>query len=176
MASRFFPALFGSGRLSSQPPPGTTQIENPGLRKAVSSRAVTGAEPGRTRRLGVPGLILLVEDDFILRGALVELLRGEGYVVECAANGIDALARLERPPQPSLILLDIMLPHMDGIEFRTAQRSSPAIADIPVIVMSAVGLSPREADELDLHQSFPKPLDTKKLLAAIKHASHPLPA
>jgi CheY-like chemotaxis protein len=116
----------------------------------------------------------LVEDDFILRGALVELLRGEGYLVECAANGIDALGRLARDPQPSLILLDIMLPHMDGIEFRAAQRSSPAIADIPVIVISAVGLSRQEANDLDLHQSFVKPLDTKKLLAAIKNASRPL--
>ena len=72
-----------------------------------------------------PALILLVEDDFMLRGSLAAVLKEEGYKVECAANALDALRRLERRPKPSLILLDIMLPYMDGLEFRAVQRSRP---------------------------------------------------
>jgi CheY-like chemotaxis protein len=115
-----------------------------------------------------PPSILLVEDDFVLRGTLSEILRDEGYAVECSANGLDALRRLERAPKPSLILLDIMLPYMDGLEFRAAQKSNPGIADIPVIVITAVGVLPEVAIELDLQQAFFKPLDRPRLLDAIK--------
>lgn len=121
-----------------------------------------------------PGVILMVEDDFILRGSLATVLLSEGYRVECAANALEALNRLERPPRPSLILLDIMLPYMDGLEFRTLQRKNIAIADIPIIVITAVGIRRDVADELDLHQTFSKPLDRPKLLAAIRR--HVAPA
>src|SRR6266478_10246396 len=87
-----------------------------------------------------PGFILLVEDDFMLRGSLATVLESEGYRVECAANALDALNRLERPPKPSLILLDIMLPYMDGLEFRALQRKTNDIADNPVLVTTEVGI------------------------------------
>ena len=116
--------------------------------------------------VGAP--ILLVEDDFMLRGSLAAVLNSEGYTVECAANALDALRRLERAPKPSLILLDIMLPYMDGCEFRALQRNKREIADITVIVITAVGLRAEVADDLDLHQTFFKPLDRPKLLDAIR--------
>jgi CheY-like chemotaxis protein len=115
-----------------------------------------------------PGLILLVEDDFVLRSSLATFLHAEGYRVESAANALDALRRLERAPKPSLILLDIMLPYMDGLEFRALQRATPAIADIPVIVITAVGVRPDVAAELDLRQALFKPLERPKLLHAIR--------
>jgi CheY-like chemotaxis protein len=115
-----------------------------------------------------PGLILLVEDDFMLRGSLGTLLETEGYRVESSANALDALQRLGRAPKPSLILLDIMLPYMDGLEFRAVQLRTRAIAEIPVIVITAVGIRPEVAAELDLGAAFFKPLDRAKLLAAIK--------
>jgi len=118
-------------------------------------------------------LVLLVEDDFILRRSLAEMLTLEGYEVECAANGLDALRRLERRPKPSLILLDIMMPYMDGLEFRAVQRSTPDIADIPVIVITAVGVRPDVAIELEFEQAFFKPLDTARLLDAIKKQCAP---
>jgi len=120
-----------------------------------------------------PALILLVEDDFMLRGSLAAVLQQEGYKVECAANALDALRRLERQPKPSLILLDIMLPYMDGLEFRAVQRASPDIADIPVIVITAVGVRPDIAAELDLRQSFFKPLERPRLLDAIRRHCTP---
>jgi CheY-like chemotaxis protein len=131
-------------------------------------------EPGERPAVGAQsGLILLVEDDFILRGALAELLQAEGYRVECAANGLDALRRLEHAPKPALILLDIMLPYVDGLEFRAIQRASSAIADIPIIVITAVGIRPEVARDLDLRQAFFKPLDQPRLLAAIRRHCAP---
>jgi CheY-like chemotaxis protein len=116
----------------------------------------------------LPGPILIVEDDFMLRGSLDQLLRTVGYRVECAANALDALRRLERPPKPSLILLDIMLPYMDGLEFRAVQRRTHKIADIPVIVITAVGMRPDIQEDLNLREMFFKPIDLPKLLAAIR--------
>jgi CheY-like chemotaxis protein len=120
-----------------------------------------------------PGLILLIEDDFMLRGSLATLLDAEGYRVESAANALDALQRLDRPPKPSLILLDIMLPYMDGLEFRAVQRRMRNIADIPVIVITAVGIRPEVASELELDTAFFKPLEPSRLLAAIKRVCPP---
>ena len=127
--------------------------------RSPDSRAIGAAEPG---------FILLVEDDFMLRGSLATVLGAEGYRVECEANALDALRRLERPPKPSLILLDIMLPYMDGLEFRALQRNMRDLADIPVIVITAVGIRPEIAADLDLVQAFSKPLDRPRLLAAIR--------
>jgi CheY-like chemotaxis protein len=110
----------------------------------------------------------LIEDDFMLRGSLATVLTSEGYHVECAANALDALRRLDRPPKPALILLDIMLPYMDGLEFRALQRRMPSVSDVPVIVITAVGIKREIAEDLDLRQTFFKPLDRPRLLDAIK--------
>ncbi|HET6280071.1 MAG TPA: response regulator [Polyangia bacterium] len=109
-------------------------------------------------------VVMIVEDDFMLRGALTELLRTEGYLVECFANGLTALKRLEESaPKPGVILLDIMLPYMDGLEFRQAQLSSP-FSDIPVVVMTAMKLSKTSAASLQAARTFFKPLDIPGLL------------
>jgi CheY-like chemotaxis protein len=131
----------------------------------LNARSVTGTDSN---------FILLIEDDFMLRASLAALLESEGYRVECAANAVDAFQRLERPPGPSLILLDIMLPYMNGLEFRALQRRTRAIADIPIIVITAVGIKPQVAEELDLRQAFSKPLDRRRLLSAIKRHCSPI--
>jgi CheY-like chemotaxis protein len=112
-------------------------------------------------------LILIVEDDFILRSALSELLRDEGYAIECAANGVEALRRVLRTPRPALVLLDIMLPHMDGLTFRATQLALPIVADIPVIVISAAGPG-RGGAGLAFAHIFMKPIDTPRLLSSIR--------
>jgi CheY-like chemotaxis protein len=134
-----------------------------------------GSAAGGAPTTAEPDLILLVEDDFMLRGSLAAVLDAEGYRVESAANALDALARLTRPPKPSLILLDIMLPYMDGLEFRALQRAQPNMADIPVIVITAVGVRPEVAAELDLQLSFFKPLERPRLLDAIRRHCTPRP-
>src|SRR5437762_11749160 len=81
--------------------------------------------------------VLAVEDDFDLRDALVPILEYEGHRVVSAANGQEALERLQTMPPPSLILLDLMMPVMDGEEFRARQLRDPTLASIPVVVVSA---------------------------------------
>ena len=113
-------------------------------------------------------LILLVEDDFVLRSSLLELLTAEGFRVECAADGREALRRLARTPAPALILLDIMLPYLDGFELRALQKRSPPVANIPVLVISAYDLDPRSVAELGLPPPLRKPLDVPVLLSKIR--------
>ena len=132
-----------------------------------------GSTGGASPATAEPPLVLLIEDDFMLRGSLAAILESEGYRVESAANALEALDRLTRPPKPSLILLDIMLPYMDGLEFRALQRAAPDMADIPVIVITAVGLQPEVAAELDLRQTFFKPLERPRLLDAIRRHCTP---
>ena len=113
-------------------------------------------------------LILLVEDDFVLRSSLSELLLAEGFRVECAADGREALRRLGRVPAPDLILLDIMLPYLDGFELRALQKRSPLTANIPVLVISAYDLDPESVAELGLPPPLRKPLDVPDLLSKIR--------
>ena len=83
--------------------------------------------------------ILLVEDDPELREALALVLESDGYVVVTAADGVEALERLHDRLRPRVIVLDLMLPVMDGFEFRVRQTEDPELAGIPVIVLSAGG-------------------------------------
>ena len=84
--------------------------------------------------------ILLAEDDQPLRDAMTELLNDAGYSVEAVSNGRDALDwLLDSPTPPKLILLDLMMPVMDGWQFLEAQQKAANTAAIPVVVLSASG-------------------------------------
>jgi CheY-like chemotaxis protein len=81
--------------------------------------------------------ILVVEDHEDIRESVVEVLRMEGFRVESAENGqaaLDIIGKLERP----LILLDMMMPVMNGWEFLEVRKSNPALSECPVVVVSAV--------------------------------------
>jgi CheY-like chemotaxis protein len=80
--------------------------------------------------------VLLVEDDQDIREALTELLQDEGYAVSSATNGEEALELLDHIERPSLILLDLVMPKMDGVEFLEHVKRTPH-AQIPVVVLSA---------------------------------------
>jgi CheY-like chemotaxis protein len=84
-----------------------------------------------------PCSLLIVEDDPDIAETLAELLDDRGYEVEIAGNGAEALRRLERPPRPGLILLDLTMPVMDGRQFRRVQLERPELASIPVVVLTA---------------------------------------
>lgn len=86
-----------------------------------------------------PKTVLLIDDDYDIRSVLCEVLEQEGFRVGVAVNGRDAVTYLEEKPSPSLILLDLMMPVMNGFEFRDIQIANPKWAGIPVIVMSADG-------------------------------------
>jgi CheY-like chemotaxis protein len=138
----------------------------------VNLQGTPDSDPATKARPQVAnGLILLVEDDFVLRSSLSEFLAGEGFRVDCCADGREAFRRLHVPPKPNIILLDIMLPHLDGFELRALQKKSPPIANIPVVVISAYDLDPQSVDELGLSLTLRKPLDLEKLLSTVRDAT-----
>ena len=112
--------------------------------------------------------ILVVEDDIELRDALGQLLEAEGYVVEYALDGGEALDRLEVPEPPCLILLDLMMPRVDGWQFRAAQVRNPRMAAIPVIVCSGAGNVGDKAASLGIPSYLQKPLDPDALLDLVR--------
>ncbi|WP_242343820.1 response regulator [Anaeromyxobacter terrae] len=111
--------------------------------------------------------VLVVEDDPDLRESVVELLALEGFSTEQAENGCAALRLLRREPAvPDLILLDLMMPVMNGWNFREAQLADPALAPIPVVVMSA-----QDCGDVEAHAKLQKPFEVADLLRAISQAS-----
>jgi CheY-like chemotaxis protein len=109
--------------------------------------------------------ILVVEDDDDIRDSLKELLEEEGYRVDTAANGQQALIKLQESELPRLILLDLMMPVMDGWQFQKELRDVPNLARLPVIVISASKFS---REPLNAAAFIPKPLDAGVLLETIE--------
>ncbi|MFT3764202.1 MAG: response regulator [Minicystis sp.] len=81
--------------------------------------------------------VLVVDDDEDIRQCLRELLADEGYTVETAVHGRQALDVLNRGERPCVMLLDLMMPVMDGVELLAHLRAHPDLAAIPVVVVSA---------------------------------------
>jgi CheY-like chemotaxis protein len=116
--------------------------------------------------------LLVVEDDENIRESLSDLLRDEGATPTTAANGHEALQELRTSRVPDLILLDLMMPVMDGWEFRVEQRSDEALATIPLIAMSADMSAKARAIAADAY--IRKPLDfsalVRRIRAVVDHA------
>jgi len=113
--------------------------------------------------------VLVVDDDALIRDTLATALSDEGYAVRVAGDGRAALATLGEW-RPDVIVLDLMMPVMDGRAFRTAQRAAPVTADIPIIVLSAAHNVQARAADLEAAAVFPKPFDLGALLDAVEHA------
>jgi CheY-like chemotaxis protein len=111
--------------------------------------------------------VLVVDDDPSIQGFLAEALSDEGYDVRAAANGREALT-IVREWRPDLILLDLMMPEMDGWAFRAEQRAMPGVSDVPVIVLSATRDLATKARDLEPAQVFAKPFDLEALLGTIE--------
>ena len=97
-------------------------------------------------------------------GRFLEL---EGFRVELASNGKQALDRLKAGVEPCVILLDLMMPVMDGWQFRRQQVNDQHLADIPVIVVSAAGKD--RIAEIDANAYLSKPVDLEQLLERVTH-------
>jgi CheY-like chemotaxis protein len=110
--------------------------------------------------------VLIVEDDEDLREMMAQLLTLEGFQTATVANGREALEYLHEAAKPDIILLDLMMPVMDGWEFRRQQQADPAIAPVPVIVLSA--LDQNRAATLDATAFLKKPLDFDRLLSLVR--------
>src|SRR5215208_4497205 len=85
--------------------------------------------------------ILVVEDEAIIRAFLADGLTDAGYEVETAENGADALDRLEAYA-PDVVLLDLLMPVMDGWAFLRERQDDPRLSTVPVVVLSAAGMEP----------------------------------
>src|SRR5678815_195059 len=97
----------------------------------------TALPASRFMKRTAPRTLLLVEDDPKIRDTIAEVLREAGRTVVCASDGLDALAKLDVVDRPCLILLDLMMPRMDGIEFLRQLGKHPHSKDFPVLVLSA---------------------------------------
>ncbi len=113
------------------------------------------------------GRVLVVDDDAVIRDTLATALGDEGYAVRVAPDGRAALDTLGNW-RPDVIVLDLMMPVMDGPSFRAAQRAVREMAQIPVIVLSAAHEVQARAAGLDAAAVFAKPFDLGALLAAIE--------
>lgn len=111
--------------------------------------------------------VLVVDDDPDVRSLLEMCLGLEGFEVLTACNGRHALLRLNET-HPALILLDLMMPVMDGVEFRRQQRAQPRLRDIPVICLSARHDARETAADLDFAGFLSKPFDLESVVAAVR--------
>ena len=124
---------------------------------------------------GAPPRVLVVEDHADSRELLVEFLELEGYAVEVALHGLEALARLRGGPRPDVILLDLMMPKLTGWELMERVRREPALArqELAVVVVSGAGPS-RPLPE-GIRAVVPKPVDLDELLATLSALQLPPP-
>jgi CheY-like chemotaxis protein len=114
-------------------------------------------------------LILIVDDDLDIRNTVAGILQDEGYRVAKSGNGQEALAYLGAPgsPRPNLILLDMMMPIMDGATFHQHQQQHPEWSTIPVLTFTAFG---NPADVSWAAGRLSKPLRLEALLTMVaKH-------
>lgn len=117
------------------------------------------------RQASAVAKILVIEDDPDLASALCDLLKISGYRTAHAVDGVDAIEMLAGADLPDLILLDLMLPRLDGWGFRELQLADQRLSGIPVVVLSAVGeiVRPIKADHL-----LRKPVAPGTLLSAVE--------
>jgi CheY-like chemotaxis protein len=116
--------------------------------------------------------VLIVEDDADTRDMIGRFLELEGYAVETAANGRQALDRLDAGASACVILLDLMMPVMDGWEFRRIQVGHSVLSKIPVIVFSAAGRD--RMLQVDANEYLAKPVDLDELLDRISRYCRPV--
>jgi CheY-like chemotaxis protein len=118
-------------------------------------------------RLAGLGPVLLVDDDPDLRESLQLVLELNGFSVIAARDGHDALARLRVDPLPRVVLLDLMMPGMNGIEFRERQLADPRLRDVPVVLLTGAGAHSVEPSVAAGATVLPKPFDFDHLLALL---------
>nr|WP_244982086.1 response regulator [Corallococcus exercitus] len=115
---------------------------------------------------------MVVDDDPDILEALSEILEAEGFEIRRARNGKEALERLE-PDPPHLILLDLMMPVMDGWEFAQRMRQKPDFAAIPIIVLSADRNVGSKAKDIGAMGHLAKPFELNDLLSMVRQSLSP---
>jgi CheY-like chemotaxis protein len=116
------------------------------------------------RTAGARSYVLVVDDNEDIRVSVEEILQADGFAVRVASNGLQALEVLRAHDRAALVLLDMMMPVMDGETFRSRQLADPSIRPVPVIVMTA---SDRDLGHLRLVAILRKPFDPESLLELV---------
>ncbi|MBI3071253.1 MAG: response regulator [Deltaproteobacteria bacterium] len=116
-------------------------------------------------------VVFIVEDDADVRAMLAQALELEGYRVAAAENGQDALDKLHAASPPCLILLDLMMPVMNGWQFMAAQATDPELARIPVVVLSGDATLDKKAESLGATGFLRKPVTIDALLETVEKFS-----
>jgi CheY-like chemotaxis protein len=111
--------------------------------------------------------VLIVEDDHDLRDDLAFILRAKGYSVIAAENGSIALAKL-KASRPDIVLLDLMMPVMNGWELRTKMLEDPALRQLPTVILTGVASPHETVKAMQASGYLAKPFDTSKLLETIE--------
>jgi CheY-like chemotaxis protein len=123
----------------------------------------------------VPQHILVVDDDPSIRDVVADFLELSDYAVATASNGIEALAHI-RSSRPAAVLLDLMMPVMDGWEFLRQCRQEAPCAPVPIAIMSAAREAGAAASELGAQAFLPKPFDLDTVLAVVDQLASGEPA
>jgi CheY-like chemotaxis protein len=114
--------------------------------------------------------IFIVEDDQVIRETFEIALKHAGYGVESFANGQEAIERLHKAPEPCLVLLDMMMPVMNGVEFMEHFHKLPAtILPIPVFLVSGTSSDKDESKKMGCSGFMKKPVGLDELLLIVKH-------
>jgi CheY-like chemotaxis protein len=113
-------------------------------------------------------IVLVVEDDEDVRDAMTGILESKGYTVCSAQHGADALEHLRSGITPCIILLDLMMPVMDGWTFHDETQKDPLLAAIPTVILSAVSQRDPRNHSVRAVEHIPKPVDVTRLIAAIE--------
>ncbi len=112
--------------------------------------------------------IMVVDDESSIRSAIADILEDEGYEVVVVRNGMEAINYLHaNSPLPCLILLDLIMPEVSGVEFLNRQHNEPALAEIPVIAMSGDFYLAQQTPVLGVADYLVKPFDVDELLTTV---------
>jgi CheY-like chemotaxis protein len=115
-----------------------------------------------------PRRILVVDDDVDIRETVAEILRDEGYPVDAVADGLEALDYLRTRPSPRLVLLDLMMPGMNGEDLVKVLRGTPTLAETRIAVVSAARDLRERAEEMKAVAFLQKPITLDRLLALVE--------
>jgi DNA-binding response OmpR family regulator len=139
---------------------GGTVLQEPAARQETGPRSATTAQQEALT-------VLVVEDDDRIQRLVELVLRGEGYCVLQASDGHRALELIDSE-KPDLVILDLMLPLLDGWALREKMREQPATAEIPVILMSAVRNLRETARQLQVADYISKPFEIDDLVRSVR--------